>query len=125
LRPPGEAVHQVSPDHATVVRVLYAEGCPGGEASAGVLREVLSRTVPGTEIEMVELASRAFFELGTPGSPTILVDGRDLFLPGDSPSAAACCCRLYSTPEGPKRHPAGGMVREALRERGVGSIAGL
>jgi hypothetical protein len=100
--------------------MLYSEDCPGGEASAGVLRRVLSETAPGTEIEMVELSSRAFFELGTPGSPTILVNGRDLFPAGEGPSAAASCCRLYATPEGPKCHPTAGMVRDALGECGVG-----
>jgi hypothetical protein len=65
-----------------------------------------------------------FFELDTPGSPTILVNGRDLFPLGEGPFAAALCCRLYITPEGPKSHPTVGMVRDALRERGVGSVAG-
>jgi len=101
--------------------VLYSEGCPGGEASAKVLREVLSEAAPGTEVELVELSSQAFFELGTPGSPTILVDGRDLFPGDEGPHAAASCCRLYATPEGPNSHPTAGMVREALKGRGVGS----
>jgi hypothetical protein len=117
-------VHQASTDHATIVRVLYSEGCPGGEASAGVLREVLSEMAPGTEVEMTELSSPAFFELGAPGSPTILVNGLDLFPPGEGPSAAASCCRLYATPEGPRSHPTAGMVRDALRERSVGSVTG-
>ncbi len=120
MRPPGEAIFSpADPDHATVVRVLYSEGCPGGEAAAGVLREVLSGTAPGTEIETVELSSRAFFELGTPGSPTILVNGRDLFPADSGPSAAASCCRLYATPEGPRSHPTAGMVRTALERSGV------
>lgn len=105
--------------------MLYSEGCSGGEASAGVLREVLSETAPGTEIETVELSSRAFFELGTPGSPTILVNGRDLFPAGEAPPAAASCCRLYATPEGPKSHPTAGMVRDTLRRSGVlGGVGG-
>ncbi len=66
--------------------MLYSEGCPGGEASARVLREALSETAPGTEVQTVELSSRAFF--------------------------------------GPKSHPTVGMVCAALRERGVGSVAG-
>ncbi len=105
--------------------MLYSEGCPGGEASAGVLREVLSEMAPGTEVEMVELSSRLFFELGTPGSPTILVNGLDLFPVGEGPSVAASCCRLYATPEGPKSHPTACMVRDALRECGVGGTSGL
>ncbi len=120
MLPPGDEVNPADPDHATVlVRVLYSEGCPGGEASATVLREVLSETALGTEIETVELSSRAFFELGTPGSPTILLNGRDLFPTGEGPSAAASCCRLYHTPEGPRSYPTAGMVRTALERSGV------
>ncbi|MDQ4126854.1 MAG: hypothetical protein M3151_02695, partial [Actinomycetota bacterium] len=63
--------------------------------SARVLREVFSGTAPGTDIEMVELSSQAFVELGTPGSPTILIDGRDLFPADEGPLATASCCRLY------------------------------
>jgi len=91
-------VSPANPDYATGVRVLYSEGCPG------------------TEIEAVEISSRAFFELGTPGNPTILVNDRDLF-----PAAAASCCKLYATPEGPKSHPTAGMVRDTLRGIGLGS----
>jgi hypothetical protein len=125
LRPPGEAVGQASPDRAPAVWVLYSEGCPEGEASPEVLREVLSETAPGTGVEMAELSSRTFFELGTPGSPTILVNGRDLCPPGDSPSAATSCCGLYATPDGPRSHPTVEMVRDVLREHGVVSVAVL
>ncbi len=54
-----------------------------------------------------------------PGSPSILVDGEDLFSterPGQGMS-----CRIYSTPEGPKNHPTATMMREALAERSPGS----
>lgn len=119
MRPPGETVSPADPNQATVIRVLYSEGCPGGEASARVLREVLSETAPETEVETVELSSQAFFELGTRGSPTILVDGRDLFPATSDPSVAASCCRLYATPDGPRSHPTAGMVRAALERSGV------
>ena len=119
MRPPGEAVSPTNADHAISALVLYSEGCPGGEAAAKILREVLSETAPGTEVEVVELSSRAFFELGTPGSLTILVNGRDLFPADEGPSTAASCYRLYATPEGPKSHPTAGMVRESLKGSGV------
>lgn len=65
----------------------------------------------------MELPLEEFRRLGTPGSPTILFDGRDLF-PVESPygglSAGASCCRVYATPEGLKSHPTREMVREAL-----------
>ena len=89
-----------------------------------LLREALAQTAPGTEIEAVELSSRAFSELGTPGSPTILVNGRDLFPAGEGPTAAAPRCRLYATPEGPKSHPTVGMLKDALRGSDVGGSTG-
>lgn len=58
-----------------------------------------------------------FRALGTPGSPTILFDGRDLF-PVESPygrlSTGVSCRGVYATPEGLLSHPAKEMVREAL-----------
>lgn len=53
---------------------------------------------PGTGVEAVELSSQGLSELGAPGSPTILEEGRDLFPTGEDPSAATSCCRLYATP---------------------------
>ena len=53
---------------------------------------------------------------GFPGSPTILVNGEDLF-PAERGDARAASCRIYATPEGPKNHPSAAMVREALAER--------
>ena len=51
-----------------------------------------------------------------PGSPTILVNGEDLF-PAERRATRATSCRIYATPEGPKNHPTATMVREALVER--------
>ncbi|MBA2714807.1 MAG: thioredoxin family protein [Rubrobacteraceae bacterium] len=107
------------------VRVLYFEGCPGGEASGEVLREVLSEVAPGIEVEMVELPAREFGDLGTPGSPTILLDGKDLFPADETRPVPASCCRLYATPEGIKSHPTAGMVREALGGSEAGGTAGF
>lgn len=102
--------------------MLCSEDCPGGEASTRVLREVLSRTAPATGVELVRLPSQEFLDLGLPGSPTILVNGRDLFPVGESPTSS--CCRPYATPEGPKGHPTAGMVRDALGEAGAVGAAG-
>lgn len=51
---------------------------------------------------------------GFPGSPTILVDGEDLFPVERHDLGRAASCRIYATPEGPKNHPTAAMVREAL-----------
>jgi len=85
--------------------VLFSEGCPGGEASVEILREVLSEMAHEAGVELVKLSVQEFGDLGTPGSPTILVDGRDLFPLDTAGPTTASCCRLYATPEGIKSHP--------------------
>ena len=59
--------------------MLFSEGCPGGEASVENLREVLSEMAHEAGLELVKLTVQVFGDLGTPGSFTILVNGRDLF----------------------------------------------
>jgi glutaredoxin len=68
------------------VEVLYFDGCPSYAAAEKTLRGVLKER--GLEVEMVavetdEEAGRLRF----PGSPTIRVEGEDLF-PASAPSSA-------------------------------------
>lgn len=110
-----------APDETPEVRVLYSKGCPGGPVSADILREVISERAPRTRLVLEERDHQELQSLGTPGSPTILLDGRDLF-PSKTPvpfDAVAPCCRLYATPEGFRSHPTAGMVREALGAAGL------
>ena len=46
------------------------------------------------------------------GSPTILVDGRDVA--GDGTTAAANCCRVYQTDDGIRGVPSVEMITAAL-----------
>jgi hypothetical protein len=48
-----------------------------------------------------------------PGSPTIRVDGRDLFSAGERKDWRLGC-RVYATPEGLQGSPTAEMLREAL-----------
>ena len=101
------------------LRVLYSKGCPGGEPTANIIRELLDSQSAGqkTDLSVEEFDHEEFLALGTPGSPTILLNGRDLFPAEERPTEVfpvASCCRLYATPEGLKSHPTQRMVREAL-----------
>ncbi len=96
------------------VEVLYFDGCPTYVTATRTLREVLSELGVEAEVELVavntdEEAKRLRF----PGSPTIRVDGRDLF-PLLERSVWALGCRMYATPEGLKGYPTREMVRDAL-----------
>ncbi len=98
------------------IELLYFEGCPGFAPTLGILERVVAEEGLVAEIVPVALDPhdpRAFF-----GSPTVLVDGEDLFPTerrGDAPAAPSC--RIYATPEGPKNHPTAALVRAALAKR--------
>ena len=52
-----------------------------------------------------------------PGSPTIWVDGRDLFPVGER-EGWGLGCRVYTTPEGLQGSPTAEMLRKALTKKG-------
>ena len=97
------------------VTVLYSQGCPSwrivleqvnaAAEQAGIQVRVITRLV-----ETIEDAER----FGFPGSPTILIGGRDPFSrPG---TASALACLLYSTPEGLAGSPTVAQLVHALGE---------
>ncbi len=105
------------------IELLYFEGCPGFEETLGILRNAITEEGLEARVVPVKIGPRGSADFpgsaDLPGSPSILVDGEDLFStkrPGQGMS-----CRIYSTPEGPKNHPTAAMVREALAERSPGN----
>src|SRR5829696_4523961 len=99
------------------VEGLYFDGCPTYEAATKTLRAVLAEEDLESDIELVavnrdEEARRLRF----PGSPTIRVDGRDLF-PAPERDQWRLGCRVYATAEGLKGSPTTEMLREALKRR--------
>ena len=97
------------------IEVLYFDECPSYRTAEKTLREVLAKEGMEAEVDMVavnndEEAQRLRF----PGSPTIRVDGQDLF-PVPQRASYALGCRTYATPEGLKGFPTAEMLREALR----------
>jgi len=105
------------------VEVLYFDGCPTYRAAERALRRVLAQE--DTEAEVVLVAVNAHEEaqrLRFPGSPTIRVEGEDLF-PIPERTEYAPGCRMYATPEGLRRSPTPEMLREALEKMNSGSAA--
>lgn len=106
--------------------VLYFGGCPSYVTAEKTLREVLGVLGMDEEVGMIavetdEEAARLRF----PGSPTIRVDGEDLF-----PASSAAKredwrlgCRVYLTPGGFKGSPTAAMIEEALTGKGVTDAA--
>ncbi len=99
------------------IEVLYFDGCPTYESATKTLRAMLAEEGVEAEVEMVAVnTDEEARRLRFPGSPTIRVDGRDLFPAGfpDEREDWRLGCRVYATPEGLEGSPTAGMLREAL-----------
>jgi mercuric ion transport protein len=88
-----------------LVQLLHFPGCPHVDAARAALRAA------GISFDEVDVTAP-----GTPaalrnwGSPTILVDGRDV---AGSPQPTGLSCRLYSSGDAPSVE----MLHRALRHR--------
>jgi hypothetical protein len=103
----------------TKVEILYFEGCPTYRATEKTLREVLAERGVDTGVELVSVnTDEEAQRLRFPGSPTIRVDGEDLFpIPVATASAEyALGCRMYATPEGLRGSPTAEMLSKALTD---------
>lgn len=92
----------------TEVTLLYFDGCPSWQTADVRLRALadeLGLDLRHQKVETAEAAEAFSFR----GSPTILVDGKDVFAEGHEPVGLAC--RIYQTPDG----PAGSPTLEQLR----------
>jgi hypothetical protein len=92
------------------VRLLRIDDCPGSAETETRLRSALDEIGLAEVPIVVQLIATAEDADGTAfaGSPTIEVDGRDLFPEGEATHDLAC--RVYRTPSG----LAGAPTREQL-----------
>jgi hypothetical protein len=103
---------------AMQVEVLYFDGCPTYGAAEEALREVLAEEGIEAGVEWVPVnTDEEARRLRFPGSPTIRVDGEDLF-PVPERAEYALGCRMYATSEGLKGAPTAQMLRGALKTEG-------
>ena len=94
------------------VEVLYFDGCPTYRQAEKTLRGVFAQE--DTKVELVAInTDEEAQRLRFPGSPTIRVNGEDLF-PMPDRAGYALGCRMYATPEGLKGSPTAEMLEEAL-----------
>ena len=95
----------------TTVTLLYFTDCPSWRTADERLRRL--RDELGFELDrrLVETPEDAQ-RLGFRGSPTVLVDGRDVFARGDEPVGLAC--RIHQTPDGPAGAPTLEQLRAAI-----------
>lgn len=98
------------------VELLRFAGCPSAAAAEERLRRALAGAGIGAEIERISVETDEQARgLRFPGSPTIRVDGGDLF-PGAEGGEGGLRCRVYATPGGMAGAPTEGMITRALRE---------
>jgi hypothetical protein len=99
------------------ITLQYFTGCPSWKVAddrlASLVAERPDVTVTHRLVETAEEAERVGFR----GSPSILVDGVDLF--ADAAPAVGLACRVYQTPDGLAGSPTLEQLRTALalRER--------
>jgi hypothetical protein len=96
------------------ITLQYFDGCPNWRVAEERLRAAL--TDAGAEgatltLERVETHDQAL-HLGFRGSPTVLIDGRDLFADGRGDIGLAC--RVYATPQGLQGAPTLDQLRAVL-----------
>lgn len=95
------------------VELLYFDGCPNWQATDQLLQElaaVYGFTLTRQLVETPEQAEAVSFR----GSPSVLIDGRDVFADEDAPVGLAC--RVYDTPDGPVGEPPRGELEQALKQ---------
>lgn len=99
----------------THVTFLFYEDCPSYEPALERLREVLDEEGIDAEVEVVEVESeKQARELRFVGSPTILMNGKDVD-PPPSDSYYTLTCRAYHLEDGRiSPLPSRGMIRRAI-----------
>ncbi len=96
------------------IALLYFDGCPSWKVADERLRAIAADrpdiTVRHHRVDTVEEADRVGFR----GSPSILVDGVDVFADADADAGVGLSCRLYQTPDGPAGAPSVDQLRAVI-----------
>ncbi len=94
------------------IALLYFDGCPSWKVADERLRAIAADrpdiTVRHHRVDTVEEADRVGFH----GSPSILVDGVDVF--AGAGAGVGLSCRLYQTPDGPAGAPSVDQLRAVI-----------
>lgn len=95
------------------ITIQYFDSCPNWRIAEGRVKSIideheLEASIEYQRIETYEDAVKHRFA----GSPTLLIDGVDLFASGQMPVGLAC--RTYMTKEGLAESPTVAQIEEAL-----------
>ena len=95
------------------VEILYFDDCPSWVDAQSLLEQVLREAGRSPQIELIRVETQEEAEQNKfVGSPTIRINGEDLFPTGQTQFALGC--RVYQTPNGFKGVPTEDMLKEQL-----------
>jgi mercuric ion transport protein len=98
------------------VQLLYFDGCPNVDAARAAVGQALANTGIEARVEELDVNAETTPEaLRGWGSPTILINGKDV---GGEREATGCSCRMYRGDSG-ERSGAPDVVRIGVALRGV------
>lgn len=96
------------------LELLYLPGCPNHGATASLVRSVLQAEGLNPELNEIPVIDHEQARaVGFPGSPTLLVNGRDVET--GSPSQVGFACRTYIVEGKPLGIPPRSWVEHAIR----------
>jgi hypothetical protein len=100
------------------IELLYFDSCPSWKTGLDNLRMALTEAGIADGIDLIQVETdEDVLKRQFQGSPTIRVDGQDLFPTGHGNYAPGC--RVYQTPEGLRGWPTIAMIKGALTKRGL------
>lgn len=98
------------PETAHRIQLLYFRDCPHWRLAEERLSEIATRCGWPIEHQIVSTAEEAE-RVGFRGSPSILIDGIDVFATGDEPVGLSC--RIYRTPARLEGSPTAEQIADA------------
>lgn len=105
------------------VTLILENGCPNVAEARTRLRQAFAVVGEPPRWEEYDVVADCPPELRKYGSPTVLVDGKDV---GGNPDGAdASCCRVYRSTDGKLAGaPPVDAIVEAMRQAGIGALGG-
>jgi hypothetical protein len=98
------------------IEVLHISDCPNSQAAMRLLEEVLREWASPARVETILVKDSAQAEaLAFAGSPTILIDGKDVDPALPPPVNRGLSCRTYLVEGRLQGIPSREMMREAIR----------
>jgi hypothetical protein len=99
------------------IELFYFDGCPSYVQSKALLDQVLAEERVDLAVAMIRVVDDAEAVANRfPGSPTLRLDGQDLF-PDQMSRTYGVYCRMYRTPDGNRGTPTKEMLRAALKRQ--------